>query len=239
MCVIYQGSSVAKDLKASLAILPVHSEVDKNGKASGGFVEVVKAINDIYSQGNISIKLYPFARSLKNVETGKADFHLPLIKRQNIPLDTLPFAYATECMTQVSFVLYTRADSSPINKSKLSQYNVETLRGHQQFFLFNIMEASTLEQGIKKLLSGRTDGFIMEQEAVDNYIRQNEIKNIRRVLYGQWDSCIVIPKGPKQKEIDKIISTSLRELKKSGRLQKITQKIHQPYSDWQPFLMNW
>ncbi len=205
----------AKDLKASLPLLPKHAKLDKDGKLAGGFVEITKAINDVYIQGNISIEVYPFARSLRNVELGKADFHLPMIKRSNTKLAS-PYNYATECITKVAFVLYTRGDRPPLDFQDLNQYIIDTQRGHKHFFSFNIMENNAIDQGIQKLLKGRIDGYIMEQEAVDSYIRENKIKNIRRTLYREWDSCIVIPKDQRQQEIDRIITKALRELKKIG-----------------------
>lgn len=226
----------AKDLKASLSILPQHVEVDKDGNLSGGFVEITKAINDVYLQGNISINVYPFARSLMNIQSGKADFHLPMIKASNPKLIS-PYTYATECITKVAFVLYTRSDNSPLDLKNINRYVIDTQRGHKEFFPFNIMENGSIDQGIQKLLKGRIDGYIMEQDAVDNYIRENDINNIRRTLYREWDVCVVIPKGKRQYDINSIISNALRKLKKSGRLQKIIETIHQPYNDWQPYLV--
>lgn len=182
----------AKDLKASLSFLPKHLEVDDNGKLSGGFVEVVNAINDVYLHGNISVKVYPFARSLMNIESGHADFHLPMIKHANTE-KRLPYVYASECITKVAFVLYSRADRAPLNMQRLDQYTIDTQRGHKLFFPFDIMENNSLEQGIQKLLKGRIDGYIMEQDAVDDYIRINNLSNIRRTLYREWNSCVVIP----------------------------------------------
>ena len=229
----------SKDLKASIAILPGHSEVGIDGKPIGGFVEIAQAINDAYSAGNISIKLYPFARSLINVEDGKADFHITLIKSAYVPLETLTFAYATECITQVSFVLYTRADTSPLEHATLAQYEVVTIRGHKQLFSFKVSEVNDHQQGINMLTSGRVDGFLVEQDVTDKYIRKYRINNIRRTLYSVLDSCIVIPNDSRKIEIDNIISAALRKLKKSGELQKISETIHQPYLEWQPYQMGW
>jgi len=227
----------AEDLVASLALIPMHSQIGNSGQPEGGFVKVAKAIDDVYKNGEISIEQYPFSRSLDNVVSGKADFHIPLIKIPHVSEETLPFAYATERITQVTFVLYTRADSPPLDKNELSQHVIETVRGHKQLFLFEAAEVSSLDQGIKKLLHGRIDAFIMEQDAVDSYIREQKYKNIRRTFFASWDTCVVIPKGPKQQEIDQILSTALRRLKASGRLQEITKSIHQPYIDWQPYKM--
>jgi polar amino acid transport system substrate-binding protein len=229
----------AKDLNASLAIIPVHSEIGADGKPTGGFFEVAKAIDRVYQGGNISIKLYPFAKSLAMVEKAESDFHIPLIRLSHIPESTLPFAYVDEPITKVSFVLYTQSDKPEIKKEDLKNYRIETVRGHKHFFPFKVREGDSIESGIQKLSIGRIDGFILEQDAVDAYIRAKKIKNIKRALYETWDSCVVIPKAYKGKEVDSIITNALRKLKETKELQNITIKIHKPYSDWQPYKMNW
>ena len=228
-----------QDLKASLAILPIHSELADNGQAKGGFVELIKAIDEVYKEGEITIKLYPFARSLNNVISGRADFHVPLIKLPHIAEASLSYTYASERITEVAFVLYTNTAKPKLDRMKLSKYVIATMMGHTHFFPFTVRENTTISGGIKMLSTGRIDGYIMEQEAVDSFIRKNKIKNIRRELYFQWDSSIVIPKGKKNKAIDEIISAALRKLKATGKLQEITKTIHQPYIEWQPNDMNW
>lgn len=55
----------------------MHSTNTDKGEAV--FIEPVKMINEVYTEGSIRIRLYPFIRSIKNVEDGTADFHLPFI----------------------------------------------------------------------------------------------------------------------------------------------------------------
>ncbi|MDE1463650.1 substrate-binding periplasmic protein [Spartinivicinus poritis] len=229
----------ARDLKASLAILPVHSEYGPDGQPKGGFVEVVQAIDKVYTEGKISIVLYPFARSLSNVVSGEADFHIPLIRLPHIAEETLPYAYASEKITQVAFVLYTNATKPNLNRINLGKHSIATMMGHTHFFPFKTQELTTIASGVTMLVNDRIEGYIMEQDAVDSYIRQNRIKNVRRKLYYQWDSSVVIPKGENREEMDAIISEALHKLKANGTLQKITQKIHQPYIEWQPDKMSW
>lgn len=54
------AASVSGDLQASLAILPGLAETP----AKGTFVDIVKALDDVYTEGRITIQLYPFARSV-------------------------------------------------------------------------------------------------------------------------------------------------------------------------------
>ncbi len=223
------------DLVASLAQLPIHSQMGADGAPEGGFVEIVKAIDQVYDDGDISIRLFPFARSLFNVQSGAADFHIPLIRTPHVDVRELPFSYVSKRITEVIFVLYSRADRPPLAPSDLDGLAIETQNGHKGLFGFAIDEVHSIAAGMAKLLAGRSDGFIMEQEAVDDYIRRHQITNIRRALYAKWDSCIVIPKGPRQAQLDQTLSRALEKLEASGALARINQSIHQPYQDWQPF----
>lgn len=231
--------SVARDLIANVGIIPPHSEMGNDGKPRGGFVEIVKAIASVYTEGSITIKLLPISRSADKLITGQADFFILYIRHNQVPLDSLPFRYASEPVLKASFVLYTRADRPRLPMAGLGKYHLETLRGAAMHFPFKISETDSFNQGILKVSKGRSDGFIVEQEGADAFIREHRIKNIRRTLYATFDSCVMIPKGSKGNEIDRIVSGALRKLKQSGKLQKITEKIQKPYDDWQPYQMNW
>ncbi|MBN2427002.1 MAG: transporter substrate-binding domain-containing protein, partial [Deltaproteobacteria bacterium] len=235
----FRPDAMARDLIASVGIIPPHAEKGEDGQPQGGFVEVVKAIDRVYTDGHISIRLFPIARAISNVVNKHSDFFIPYIPNPKVRVETLPFAFTSEAIVKVSFVLYSRADRPALPMNKLGDYKVETLRGAAPHFSFPIGEIDSFRQGIQKVVAGRTDGFIAEQDATDKIIRENKIKNIRRTLYATWDSSIVIPKGPEGREIDRIVSDALLELKRTGELRKITDKIHRPFSDWQPYEMNW
>jgi polar amino acid transport system substrate-binding protein len=251
-------NAYAKDLVAVLGIIPPHSTIGDNGKPTGGFVEVVRAIDSDYKDGHIDIQLYPIVRAFNMLKAGQADFLLPYIPPYIPPShlsdENLPYTFASKPIVQVSFVLYTRGngpvlnmehldtyriETPVLNMEHLDTYRIETLRGAAEHFPFKIGEIDSFRQGLMKVISKRSDGFIVEQDAADKYIRAHRLKNIRRTLYSTWNSSIAIPKGERGREIDRIISTALRKLKKSGELQKITQTIHKPYEDWQPYQMNW
>jgi polar amino acid transport system substrate-binding protein len=236
---LWRTESSARDLIANVGIIPPHAETGPDGKPRGGFVEIVKAIDAVYTDGSITIKLLPIGRSVDKLIDGQADFFIPYFRNNQVPAERLPFAYASEPILQASFVLYTRADRPELPMDRLEKYHVETLRGAALHFPFRIGETDGFDQGILRVVKGRSDGFIAEQDATDAFIRKHRIKNIRRTLYSTSDSCAMIPKGPRGKEIDRILSTALRTLKKSGKLQKITATIHKPYHDWQPYRMAW
>jgi ABC-type amino acid transport substrate-binding protein len=231
--------SEARDLTAVIGLIPPHAQIGEDGRPRGGFVEVVKAIDKVYQDGQITIKILPIARAIRNVVNGQADFFIPYIPNPHVPLATLPFSFAAEPIVDVSFVLYSLADKPVPRVDALEKFNIETLRGAALHFPFKISEIDSFKQGILRVVMGRSDGFIVEQDAGDKFIRDNKIKQIHRTLYATWDSSIMIPKGPKGEMIDRIVSEALQELKKSGKLTPITETIHRPYTDWQPYQMGW
>jgi len=238
-CCISSATLHATTLRASLPLLPKQSMLDDQGRAYGPLVDLVRAIDSVYREGDIELKLYPFARSIENVVTGRADFHLPLIKATNYSRTELPFNFSSEPLSSVVFVLYSRADKPLLNPDKLSQYKLSTQYGHKEFFPFAIAEDLETKQSFNKLLRHRTDGFIAAQVVGDSYIKKNKLKNIRRAYFATWQVHVVIPKGDKWQMLDKIISDALIELKASSRFAKITQGLDLEFEDWQPYQMPW
>ncbi|BBO81176.1 hypothetical protein DSCO28_17420 [Desulfosarcina ovata subsp. sediminis] len=239
-CIIgYPNTMEARDLTAGVCRMPPHAFVGKNGQPEGGFVDLIKAIDSVYTKGKISIKVLPIKRSQSDLINGYIDFQFPVICNPLISGENLPFICASESVADVAFVLYTRADMKILPLDDLGKYEIETMRGSDLLFPFKILGIDSVKQGILKVLYGRSDGLIAEQDASDLFIRQNKIKNIRRTLYATWTSTIAIHKGPESQEIDRIISNSLRRLKKNEELQKIADTIHRPFENWQPYLIDW
>lgn len=227
------ANAESNKLAASLAFIPIHSEI-KEGKPVGGFVDVVHLLNDYFPEKNVEITQFPFARSISNIVHSRADFHLPLIKSPNVNVEELDFYYVDEPMCKVTFVLYTLGDRPEITPITASDYLIETQRGHKNMFPFQVGEVNDLEMALKKLLLGRIDGFIFEQEAVDSYLKRHKIKKIHRQFYASYDSAIIVPKTAEGLATSNLLSQALKALKRDGRLQAITQSIHKPYQHWQP-----
>ncbi len=71
---------------------------------------MVRAMDEIYTEGGISIKLLPVKRSIVNLKNGHIDFHIPYIPNPRIPEGNLPYTFASEPVVDVAFVLYTRPE---------------------------------------------------------------------------------------------------------------------------------
>ncbi len=228
----------AKDLKASLAYLP--TLVDSSDK--GLFVDLVKAIDEVYTDGSIHIKVYPFVRSLYNIKKGNADFHLPMVRNPILDKNKHPYRYTSEIMGKVVFVIYSHKDN-PITKRIILRgkpladfpYKIETGRGMGKFFDFPIITTSAIDQSMKKIVARRIDGFIWAQEEADSVVKKLKIDTIHRAFYGKFDDVIVIPEGKQGDEIDHVLSQAIRTLKSTGRWQILHEKVHQPYLEWQPY----
>ncbi|MFH0974566.1 MAG: transporter substrate-binding domain-containing protein [Spirochaetota bacterium] len=233
------------DLVASLAQLPGLADTPDKG----AFVDIVKAIDEVYTEGTIKIELYPFARSVNNVIAGKADFHIPTFRNLKIDQSKLPYGTVTEKMGKVRFVIYSNTDN-PINKKMLDDailnaksgqfpYKIEGASGIESQYPFPVISTNDVTQGLRKVANKRIDALVWAQEEVDFTIKNLKLKNIRRELWQDFEDAIIISKGPGGDRINNILSDALRKLRASGKLEQLYSKIHRPYENWQPADMGW
>ena len=237
ICCLVPGAIRAQDLKASLAYLPKISE----SPDKGAFVDLVKAIGGVYTSGTIQISVSPMARSIDNVISGGADFHIPMIRNTVVPASALPYKCSTEALGKVVFVIYSnKAKPITLNMLKAAKdqkpfpYQFESGRGLEAFFDFPVTPSNAIDQSLKKVDAGRVDGFIWAQEEADYTVRTLALKNVHRAIYFAFDDIIVLPKGPKGDKLDAEFTKLIKLLRESGKLQKLYATIHLPYNDWQP-----
>ena len=223
------GNAWAADYKVSLAKMPVYAESPEKGV----LVDLAKALA-ADSGKQFDIAVVPFARSMNNVKTGKADFHMPLIAIPDVDMSTLPYDYSTETIFHVNFVLYTKKGSG-ITKEKLKSQGVkvETDIAHVPYFDFKIAGSASLEQSLKKVNAGRIDAFIFADFASDHLIKKNGLTNIKRELFKVYDVKIILPKGGKGGSTDKFLSDTIKSMRDKGEFDKIMSAIDKPYDNWQ------
>ena len=234
--------AISKDLTASVAFLPNISESPDKGV----FIDLIKAMNEQYPGGKFNIEVFPFGRSIDNVVTGKADFHIPMLRNPIVPEEKLPFRYASVSMGKVYMVIYSRSDN-PITKEMIEKamtqkpfpYKINVMRGLEDFYGFPAEGESSIEQMMEKVDKKRIDAFVHAQEESDFVLKQVKLKDIHRESFTSFDDVVLVQKGEKGDEADKIISDSLKALASSGRLEELHAKVHVPYQDWQPDKMGW
>ena len=238
---IFSGAAYAKDLKISMAFLPgILESPDK-----GVFVDFVKAIDAVYD-GNIERGVYPFPRSIDNVISGKADFHIPMIRNKLVSEASLPYAYSTAKMGDVVFVIYSHK-SNPITVEKISRsksqkpfpLKIETSGGFESYFDFPIDTAMAVDSALKKVNIKRIDAFIFAQEECDHVTKQLKLSNVHRELYDKFDDVFIIPKGAAGKQVDAILSECMSKMRADGSLDKLHSLVHLDYQQWQPSNMGW
>ncbi len=218
----------AADMKASLANMPVYAETADKGI----LVDLVKAMART-SGKDIEIQVVPFNKSMHDVMDGKADFHMPLIKPENVDEAKLDYANSKETIFHVNFVLYTNKNK-PIDKSKLKDYRIETDLAHVKYFDFPVKGSTRIDSSLKKVDAGRIDGFIFADFASDPIIKKEGLKDIHRDLYKIFDVKIIVPKGEKGKVTDVFLTETIEKMRADGSFDKIMSPIDQPYDNWQP-----
>ena len=218
----------AADYNATLGNMPVYAE----SKDKGVLVDLVKEIQK-ESGNSINIKVLPFASSLYMVQKNRSDFHIPLIKNDIVDVDKLPFTYSSETIFHVNFVIYSLKNKK-IDINNLAQYKIETDRAHVAYFPFKTNASNSISGSLSKINDGKIDAFIFADFATDPYLKESKFKNLSRELYKVFDVKMVLPKSAKAKQIDTMLSSSISNLKQSGKYQEIMGKIDLAYSDWQP-----
>lgn len=219
---------MADNYNVSLGNMPIYAE----SKDKGVLVDLVKEIQK-ESGNNINIKVLPFASSLYMVQKNRSDFHIPLIKNDIVDVDKLPFIYSSETIFHVNFVIYSLKNKK-IDTSNLAQYKIETDRAHVAYFPFKTIASNSISASLSKVNKGEIDAFIFADFATDPFLKDEKFKNLSRELYKVFDVKIVLAKNSKSKQIDTMLSTSISNLKQSGKYQEIMGKIDLAYSNWQP-----
>ncbi len=229
--IIIPSNVFSRSWNASLAIMPMSAEKDEYGNLYGAYVDLIRALDKI-SGSKTNIIIAPFKRSILNLINNNVDFHIPLIEATEITSDTLSYAFSSETLFKVPFVLYTNKNKA-LNLDSLNNYTIATDIAHTNFFPFKTLGKSCLSCVLEMVDRGRIDGFIFAQNEIDPFIKELKLKNIHRQLYQNFDVKILIPKGDKGKDIDKYFSDGIKKLKQTGEFDRILKPIVSPYIEWQ------
>ena len=231
--------AAGKDLNCTIAIIPGLSEPP--GK--GAFVDLAKAMAEVYTEGKINIELNPWGRSIDNVVKGKADFHIPNMRVPGVDESKIPFRFAKKQFGELVQVIYSN-QNKVITKKMLDDaaakwkegtpfpYVIEVTGGDQ--YPFPTVATNDYVSSFKKLALGRIDAILGAQEDCDKPLRELKLKEVHRSEWNHFQDVLVVAKGPRGEEVDRIVSEILTKLEKSGKLQKIYSQLHGPYNDWQP-----
>lgn len=220
----------ARDLRGSLPLLPPLVE----SKDKGILVDLLRAMAKEYKGGKITWDVYPFARSMENVEQGRADFHMPQLVNPHIDPSKLPFQLSSEKIFRVIFALYTNKDNKHINPGNASKFKIETDLGVRNFFDFPVAGSADIASSLKKVDMGRIDGWLFAMPESDMVLKRLGLKHIKRWQYKKFDVRVVLAKGEKGKEVDRILTGLIRKLQANGQYQQIMAPIlDEKFVNWQ------
>lgn len=228
-CTLFAASMLAgaTDLRISLPLLPPLVE----SRDKGPLADLAKAIAREWKDGKVTIVgPVPFDRSVDNVLAGRADVHFPLIESAGRDEEDLPFRFSRATLYEVPFALYTRKDNGRVNPKQLtiaalSKLRIETERTHTRLFFFQPREAGSIEDGLKRVNAGKSDGFVFSATATDPVLKRLKLDNIERTPYRRFNSKMLLQKGPAGDEFDEKLGLIIDRLKDSGEYQKIMASV--------------
>jgi polar amino acid transport system substrate-binding protein len=223
----------ARDYRISVGYLPLYAE-DKN---HGILIDVIKAMGEEYTDGQISIDVFPFERSIYYVEQGQSDMHFPIVghnfgtREDDAYEDFLQqrgLRRSTCFLTKSHFALYRNREHPPLDLNRLHEYRIETDAGHQLNFDIPMQGSTNLPGSIRKLSAGRIDGLVFAAREIDLMIREAGITNIERQDFQIVASKFILPDTPQGEETDRMLCEVISRMVRTGRLAEVAR----PYSQY-------
>lgn len=224
------ASPPIRELTVSIAELPVLAPTPDQGV----LIDLVRAIDTVEGT-HTRIIVAPFARSLRNVQMGLADYHLPLI---NLPLIDHPGAapplekirLAHPAQFTVPFVIYSRADA-PMTTTDLERVTVGTKLPHASLFPFKTTEVECLPCALRMVQEKRLDAFIFAKTETDAQIRALGLQGqFHTSPYALFPVHAVVADSPRGREVEALLADAFSKLRQSGQLAALTAAVEQSFT---------
>jgi polar amino acid transport system substrate-binding protein len=220
--------ATARNLKASLSRIPMLSESTEKGL----LIDLLKAMDEVYTEGTITIEVYPSSRAISNIINGSHDFFMPMLRSKHVDEATLPFAYSDVALFESIFVLYTNKNSD-VTAATAGNYKIETEAPLVTYYGFEAQPSVNAVQSLKKVDIGRIDGYIMAMTEIDALLKTLDLKNIKRIYFDTFEAPMVVKKGPGGKEVEKLLTELLDKVKANGTYAKImAPMLNAEFKEW-------
>jgi polar amino acid transport system substrate-binding protein len=227
------------DLSAHGMLLPGLVDSAKQG----GFIELIRAIDAIYTQGQIQVEVFPVGRVYQNIKSGLCDFAFPTLRMSPALLARAGHTVSTRSFGQVAFVLYSHRTKG-LTREKLESAAQRSARESTPFpyhvIAAPVMEVpyptssfTNFESALQMVNAGHADAFLWAQEEVDLVLQRLDLPQVQRSLYGMYEDVFLLPLGERGRQVDDILSRCLDQLSAEGQLPRLYSGIHRPYKDWQ------
>ena len=201
------------------------------------FTALGEATNNIFE-----VEIVPPARATYMIENKLVDIQAPKMKGKNEAYNrSLKYDFATAYLgNTVAMVLYTNKDKpvtiDDLKNGNITHYKIETDGANVKQFGFTAIFSANVEQSLKKIASGRIDGYINTQGNGDKTLKSLKLKNIRRQLWDVFETSFTLQKGQAGGKLDKILADGLEKIKANGKYEQIMSESNRKskYNDWQP-----
>ena len=191
--------------------------------------------------------IYPWERSVDGVRRGKIDC-LPGVHRSTVP----DFVFTSESLGIDYMAFYSRSDAPPFHYRSLADLQDKVLAVNGGYGYTDEMDAyinsasnspalqitrgdQPLQRNIRMLLAGRVDLVLESIPSVEQTAKQMGVANkLKRAALLPGSPHIYIacsPQKPTSLEYVKALDEGIRELRRSGELQRILDKYGM--KDWQ------
>lgn len=200
--------------RVSIADLPGLADI--GGK--GGLVRFIEQVAE-FADVDVVYDVVPFARSMINVESGRADMHIPLLHDSNTPFVNAKLMYSDAVLFNVPFQFYVAAGSA-LTLAQLTDgtRTIETDSAHIDFFPFSVDGSSCIECSLNKVRLGRIDAFIYAEPPTDEAIVLAGLEGaFERHLYENYPVRAVLPRNACGRSINqKLLPAVVKARKQSG-----------------------
>jgi hypothetical protein len=174
------GKNFVKQMSGSIAIIPFYS--DSN---SSPYKNFFKQLATNSREIDLSVNYYPYKRSITMLVAGESDFHFPVAYSDNVLPAGLKFSSFSTYSAEFG-IFYRKNLGVEMSEEILllpnSGLKVEAIAPHRSMYFKqfkNIKIAPCGGCGLKKVDSGRIDGFIYEKYAGLKALHQAGIKNLK------------------------------------------------------------
>ena len=202
------------------------------------FEVLLKEMAKFHQKGKIEYAVIPFNRSLKGVIDRVSDFHFPILDPGNKTENEVGFAFSTVTVGKVIFCLYVNKANRKITKKNMTsgEFIIETDSAHVNFFDFPVVASTCVKCSLKKVNSGRIDGYLYSALLADGEIIQEKdaYKNLETIFFQSYDIKFGLQKGQRGKALDKLLSSFFLEVRKTGIYDKAFREINEFNANWKP-----